>query len=278
LRPSRPPGEPAAEEGLSLRISSEISAIVTGGASGLGEATARRLAGAGAKVAIFDRDAERGGKVADEIGGRFCAVDVTDEGSVDEGLKAARAAHGQERILVNCAGIAIGRKTASRNRKTGEIEAHGRSEFSKVVAVNLIGTFHMIAKCAAGMLALDPLDQQGTRGVIVNTASIAASDGQIGQVAYAASKGGIVGLTLPVARDLARDGIRCCTIMPGLFRTPMVAGLPDDVRASLAAGIPFPARFGDPDEYARLVQHIVENDMLNGECIRLDGALRMAPK
>jgi NAD(P)-dependent dehydrogenase (short-subunit alcohol dehydrogenase family) len=260
-----------------MQISGE-SAIVTGGASGLGEATARRLAGAGARVAVFDRDAERGARVAREIGGLACAVDVTEEGSVEEGLRRAREAHGQERILVNCAGIAIGRKTAGRNRKTGEIEVHGLAEFSRVIAVNLVGTFHMIAKCAAGMLGLEPADQDGSRGVIVNTASVAATDGQIGQVAYAASKAGVVGLTLPVARDLARDGIRCCTIMPGLFRTPMVAELPEEVRASLAAGIPFPARFGEPDEFARLALHIVENDMLNGEAIRLDGALRMAPR
>jgi NAD(P)-dependent dehydrogenase (short-subunit alcohol dehydrogenase family) len=253
------------------------SAIVTGGATGLGEATARRLARLGARVAVFDRDAARGEAVAAEIGGVFGAVDVTDEASVDQGLQRARAAHGQERILVNCAGIAIGQKTASRDRKTGAVEPHALADFSKVVAVNLIGTFHMIAKCAAGMLGLDVRPGE-TRGVIVNTASIAATDGQIGQAAYAASKGGVVGLTLPVARDLARDGIRCCTIMPGLFLTPMLAALPEDVRASIAAGIPFPSRFGDPDEYAKLAQHIVENDMLNGECIRLDGALRMAPR
>ncbi len=260
-----------------MRIAEDTAAIVTGGASGLGEATARRLAGLGAKVSIFDRDAERGEAVAKEIGGLFCDVDVTREESVDEGLERARRAHGQERVLVNCAGIAIGQKTASRDRNTGAIQAHALKDFSRVVSVNLIGTFHMIAKSAAGMLSLD-VEPGQTRGVIVNTASIAASDGQIGQAAYAASKGGVVGLTLPVARDLARDGIRCCTIMPGLFLTPMVEALPEDVRASLAAGIPFPSRFGDPDEYARLAQHIIENDMLNGECIRLDGALRMAPR
>lgn len=258
-------------------IISGNAAVVTGAASGLGEATARRLAAQGARVAVFDREAARGEKVASEIGGVFCLADVTDDESVEEALKRARAANGQERILVNCAGIAIGQKTASRNRKTGMIEAHSLGDFAKVVAVNLTGTFRMIAKCAAGMLELAAKEGE-TRGVIVNTASIAASDGQIGQAAYAASKGGVVGLTLPVARDLARDGIRCCTIMPGLFLTPMVAALPEDVRASLAAGIPFPSRFGDPDEYARLAQHIVENDMLNGECIRLDGALRMAPR
>jgi NAD(P)-dependent dehydrogenase (short-subunit alcohol dehydrogenase family) len=261
-----------------MEITRETAAIVTGGASGLGEATARRLAAAGAKVAIFDLDAKRGGAVAKEIGGRYCQADVTDEASVDQALAAARAAHGPERILVNCAGIAIAQKTAARSRKTGAIEAHPLAGFQKVVAVNLIGTFHMIAKCAAGMLGLDPVTPDGGRGVIVNTASIAASDGQIGQVAYAASKGGVVGLTLPVARDLARDGIRCVTIMPGLFATPMVEGLPEDVRRALGDGIPFPSRLGAPQEYAALVAHIVENDMLNGECIRLDGALRMPPR
>jgi NAD(P)-dependent dehydrogenase (short-subunit alcohol dehydrogenase family) len=261
-----------------MKITRDTAAIVTGGASGLGEATARRLAAEGARVVIFDLNPDRGRAVAKEVGGLYCQTDVTDEASVDEALAAARAAHGQERILVNCAGIAIGQKTAARNRKTGAIEAHPLAAFNKVVAVNLIGTFHMIAKCAVGMLGLDPMTPDGGRGVIVNTASIAASDGQIGQVAYAASKAGVVGLTLPVARDLARDGIRCVTIMPGLFATPMVDGLPEDVRRALAESIPFPSRFGSPQEYASLVAHIVDNEMLNGECIRLDGALRMAPR
>ena len=170
------------------------------------------------------------------------------------------------------------RKTAARDRKTGEVRAHSLSNFERVLAVNLNGTFRMIAKCTAGMLDLEPVSDDGARGVVVNTASIAGTEGQIGQVAYAASKGGVIGLTLPVARDLARDGIRCCTIMPGLFHTPMVDGLPEDVRQALADGIPHPSRLGDPAEFAALAQHIVENDMLNGECIRLDGALRMAPR
>jgi NAD(P)-dependent dehydrogenase (short-subunit alcohol dehydrogenase family) len=257
---------------------SEMAVIVTGGASGLGEATARRLAGEGARVAIFDMNAERGKAVAAAIGGLYCQADVTEEASVDEALAKTRAAHGQERVLVNCAGITMGQKTAARNRKTGAIEAHPLAAFSQIVAVNLIGTFHMIAKCAAGMLALDPVTPDGGRGVIVNTASIAANDGQIGQVAYAASKGGVVSLTLPVARDLARDGIRCVTILPGLFATPMVEALPEDVRKALGESIPFPSRLGTPQEYASLVAHIVDNDMLNGETIRLDGALRMAPR
>jgi len=261
-----------------MKISDKISAVVTGGASGLGEATARRLAAGGARVAIFDMNEARGAAVAGEISGLFCAVDVTDDASVDAGLSAARAAHGQERVLVNCAGIAIGEKTAARDRTSGEVRPHALASFEKVIAVNLSGTFRMISRSAAGMLQLEPINDNGGRGVIVNTASIAGVEGQIGQVAYAASKGGVIGLTLPVARDLARDGIRCCTIMPGLFHTPMVDGLPEDVRDALAAGIPHPPRLGNPAEYASLACHIVENDMLNGECIRLDGALRMAPR
>jgi NAD(P)-dependent dehydrogenase (short-subunit alcohol dehydrogenase family) len=261
-----------------MKIDSNVSVIVTGGASGLGEATARRLAGLGAKVAVFDMNEERGTAVAGEIGGVFCQCDVSDGASVDAALATARAAHGQERIAVSCAGIAIGEKTAYRDRQSGEARAHRLDAFQRVIAINLVGTFQIISKSAAGMLDLEPFDAHGGRGVVVNTASIAGVEGQIGQVAYAASKGGVIGLTLPVARDLARDGIRCCTIMPGLFDTPMVAGLPDDVRAALAAGIPNPSRLGDPDEYAKLAQHIIENDMLNGECIRLDGALRMAPR
>ena len=261
-----------------MDISSDTSAVVTGGASGLGEASARALAGLGARVAVFDMNEEAGRAVASDIGGVFVKVDVSDDASVEAGLETARAAHGQERILVNCAGIAIGEKTASRDRETGESRPHRASSFKKTIEVNLIGTFLMIARSAAGMLDLEPHNDAGGRGVIVNTASVAAVEGQIGQVAYSASKGGILGLTLPVARDLARDGIRCCTIMPGLFNTPMVAGLPEDVRKSLAAGIPHPSRLGDPGEYAALVCHIAANEMLNGEAIRLDGALRMAPR
>jgi NAD(P)-dependent dehydrogenase (short-subunit alcohol dehydrogenase family) len=221
---------------------------------------------------------ERGQAVASELGGIFAKVDVSSSDSVYAGLEFARAAHGQERIVVNCAGIAIGEKTASIDKKTGEARFHALESFQKTIAVNLTGTFNMISKCAAGMISADPITSDGGRGVIINTASIAGVEGQIGQVAYAASKGGVIGMTLPVARDLMRDGIRCCTIMPGLFHTPMVAGLPEDVQASLAANVPFPARLGDPAEYAKLTLHIVDNDMLNGECIRLDGALRMAPR
>jgi NAD(P)-dependent dehydrogenase (short-subunit alcohol dehydrogenase family) len=259
-------------------LNGNVAAIVTGGASGLGEATARELARNGVRVAIFDLNGERGEAVAGEIGGLYCNVDVTDEASVDAGLDKARAAHGQERVLVNCAGIAIGAKTASRDRETGKTVPHSLEAFTRVVRINLIGTFHMCSKSAAGMLTLDPVTADGGRGIMVNTASVAAQDGQIGQVAYSASKGGVAGMTLPMARDLSRDGIRVMTIMPGLFHTPMFDTLPEEVRQALGASVPFPSRLGKPEEYALLVRQICENDMLNGECIRLDGALRMAPK
>jgi NAD(P)-dependent dehydrogenase (short-subunit alcohol dehydrogenase family) len=259
-------------------LNDNVAAIVTGGASGLGEATARELARNGVRVAIFDLNGERGEAVAGEIGGLYCNVDVTDEASVDAGLDKARAAHGQERVLVNCAGIAIGAKTASRDRETGKTVPHSLEAFARVVRINLIGTFHMCSKSAAGMLTLDPVTADGGRGVMVNTASVAAQDGQIGQVAYSASKGGVAGMTLPMARDLSRDGIRVMTIMPGLFHTPMFDTLPEEIRQALGASVPFPSRLGKPEEYALLVRQICENDMLNGECIRLDGALRMAPK
>lgn len=261
-----------------MKITEGMAAIVTGGASGLGEATARKLASEGAKVALFDMNAERGEQVAKEIGGLFCQVDVTDEASVDAGLAAVRAAHGQESVLVNCAGIVAGKKTVSKDRETGLFKSHDLSLFNKVIQVNLVGSYHMITKCATGMAAQDALDDNGTRGVVINTASIAATDGQLGQAAYSASKGGIMGLTLPVARDLAQLGIRVCTIMPGLFHTPMFDSLPDDVVESLGAKTPFPARLGKGEEYAKLALHIVENDMLNGESIRLDGAIRLEPK
>ena len=261
-----------------MKITSDTSAIVTGGASGLGEATVRSLAEAGARVAILDMNAERGEALASELGCTFCSADVTDEASVDTALAAARDANGQERIAVNCAGIAIGIKTASRKRDTGEIVHHPVGDFVKVITVNLIGTFQVMAKSAAGMLSLDPVTADGGRGVIVNTSSVAGVEGQIGQVAYSASKGGVAGMTLPVARDLARDGVRVVSIMPGLFHTPMFDTLPEEAQAALAAGVPFPSRLGDPAEYAKLVRHIVDNDMLNGECIRLDGAIRLAPK
>jgi len=261
-----------------MEINGNTVAIVTGGASGLGEGSARMLAQKGAKVTIFDMNEEAGKKVAADIGGLFVKVDVSDEDSVVAGLEAARAAHGQERILVNCAGIAMGEKTASRDRETGKTRPHRLATFTKTITVNLIGTFNMISKSAAGMMDLEPHNEFGGRGVIVNTASVAAVEGQIGQVAYSASKGGVLAMTLPVARDLSRDGIRCCVILPGLFDTPMMAGLPQEIQDSLSAGVPHPSRLGTAAEYAFLASQIIENEMLNGESIRLDGALRMAPR
>ncbi len=249
-----------------------LSAIVTGGASGLGEATARRLAAAGAKVTIFDMNAERGPQVAADIGGHFEKVDVSLESSVSEALAASAKIHGEARIVVNCAGIAIGEKTVGRDNVP-----HDLSRFKKTIEVNLIGTFNVIRLATSRMAELDPMDTT-ERGVVINTASVAAFEGQVGQVAYSASKGGIVGMTIPIARDLAGLGIRVCTIAPGLFLTPMMKGLPEEVQDSLGASVPFPSRLGDPDEYAHLAQHICENAMLNGEVIRLDGAIRMAPR
>ncbi|HEV2558645.1 MAG TPA: SDR family NAD(P)-dependent oxidoreductase [Microvirga sp.] len=261
-----------------MKLDESVAAIVTGGASGLGEATARLLAAQGARVAIFDMNAERGQRIAGEIGGVFCEANVSDEASVDAALAKARGANGVERVLVNCAGIAPGKRTVSKKRETGELVPHDLATFRRTVEVNLIGTYQMIAKCAAAMAGLDPVTPDGGRGVVVCTASVAAQDGQIGQAAYAASKGGVLGLTLPVARDLSGFGIRVVTIMPGLFHTPMFESVPEEFRKSLEAGVPFPSRLGRPEEYAKLVHAIVDNDMLNGEAIRLDGALRMQPK
>lgn len=261
-----------------MKLDSTMSAIVTGGASGLGEGTARMLAAHGVKVALLDMNAERGEAVAAEIGALFCACDVTQDASVDAALARARAAHGVERILVNCAGIAPGRRVVSRKRDTGELVAHDMATFEKVLAVNLSGTFRLIARSALAMAALEPMNADGSRGVIVNTASVAAEDGQIGQAAYAASKGGVAGMTLPIARDLASSGIRVAAILPGLFETPMFASIADDYRKALEQSVPHPSRLGRPAEYAMLVRSIIENSMLNGVCIRLDGAVRLAPK
>jgi NAD(P)-dependent dehydrogenase (short-subunit alcohol dehydrogenase family) len=261
-----------------MKFQSSMAAVVTGGASGLGEATARMLAGQGVKVGILDLNEARGEAVAKEIGGAFVKADVTGDASVDAALAAVRAKHGVERILVNCAGIGIAKRTVSKDKQSGKFVAHDLATFEKVVQINLIGTFRMIAKSAVAMSALDPVTPDGGRGVIVNTASVAATDGQIGQAAYSASKGGVCGITLPVARDLAQVGIRVVTIMPGLIHTPMFDGLPEEARKSLAASIPFPTRLGHPHEYAHLVKAIVENDMLNGESIRLDGAVRLPPR
>ena len=261
-----------------MQLDKTIAAVVTGGASGLGAATARALAGKGVKVAVFDVNAEVGEKTAREIGGLFVKCDVTSEPSVDAALAVARKAHGQERILVNCAGIGVAKRISRRVKETNAIEPHDLATFAKVVQVNLIGTFLMMSKCAIGMQATKPVNADGERGVMICTSSVAAQDGQIGQVAYAAPTGGVASMTLPVARDLSRDGVRVVTIMPGLFLTPMFDGLPDEAQKSLAASVPFPSRLGKPDEYAALAVHICENVMLNGECIRLDGALRMAPR
>jgi NAD(P)-dependent dehydrogenase (short-subunit alcohol dehydrogenase family) len=261
-----------------MKLGSNISAIVTGGASGLGAASARALTAAGVKVAVFDTNREKGEPFAASIGALFCYCDVTSEATVSTALELARETNGPERLLVNCAGIVIGQKTVNRDKDTGAVAPHNIKAFEKVVMVNLVGTFHMISRVAASMVTLDPLNGDGERGVIVNTASVAAEDGQIGQAAYAASKGGVAALTLPVARDLARDGVRVATILPGLFETPMFAMLSEDKRAALAASVPFPSRLGKGEEYAALVKHICENEMLNGALIRLDGAVRLAPR
>jgi len=249
---------------------SGVNALVAGGASGLGAATARGLNAAGANVTIADLNEERGAALASEIGARFVATDVTDPDSVEAAVTAAAGEDGL-RISVCCAGIGPAEKIAGRKGP------HRFEVFEAVIRVNLIGSFNVLRLAAAAMLDNTP-DEGGERGVCINTASIAAYDGQIGQVAYSASKGGIVGLTLPAARDLAQSGIRVCTIAPGLFDTPLLASLPEETRTALGASIPFPSRLGRPEEYAHLARHIVENTMLNGEVIRLDGALRMAPR
>jgi len=261
-----------------MKLDANVAAVVTGGASGLGAATARALAARGVRVALFDLNAASGAAVAREIGGVFCAVDVTSDAQVDAGFAQARAAHGQERVLVNCAGTGNAFKTASRDKKTGAIQHFPVDQFERIVQINTIGTFRCIAKSAAGMLALEPVGAHGERGAIVNTASVAAVDGQIGQAAYAASKAAIVGMTLAIARDLMNDGIRVNTILPGIFDTPLLGALPDDVKASLAASIPFPKRLGSPAEYASLALEMISNGYFNGESVRLDGAIRMAPR
>ncbi|MCP5289097.1 MAG: 3-hydroxyacyl-CoA dehydrogenase [Burkholderiaceae bacterium] len=244
--------------------------IVTGGASGLGEGTARMLAAQGGKVVVADLQAELGQKVADEIDGVFVKCDVSQE-SDGQAVVDAATAHGKLMGLVNCAGIAPAARTV------GKDGAHPLAVFTKTVMVNLVGSFNMIRLAATAMCQNAP-EATGERGVLISTASVAAYDGQIGQAAYSASKGGVVGMTLPIARDLARHGIRVMTIAPGIFGTPMLFSMPKEVQAALAASVPFPSRLGTPEDYAKLVRHIVENDMLNGEVIRLDGAIRLAPK
>lgn len=249
-----------------------VAVIVSGGASGLGGATAARLAAGGAKVTIFDLNVEMGAAHAKAIGGHFVPLNVTDEAAVEAGLDEAEAVHGKARILVNCAGIGPPAKVIGRDGKALPL-----GDFGKVVTVNLSGTFNMLSKFAARIHDAETVGPE-ERGVIVNTASVAAYDGQIGQAAYAASKGGIVGMTLPIAREFARYGIRVMTIAPGIFWTPLLATLPQEAKDSLGKQVPFPSRLGHPDEYAALVDHIVSNPMLNGEVIRLDGAIRMASK
>ena len=244
--------------------------IVTGGASGLGEGTARMLAAHGAHVVVADMQQELGETVAREIGGSFVQCDVSQESDA-QALVAKAVAQGKLVGLVNCAGIAPAEKTVGKNG------AHALSIFSKTITVNLIGSFNMIRLAAEAMAKNEP-ESTGERGVLISTASVAAYDGQIGHAAYAASKGGVVGMTLPIARDLARNGIRNMTIAPGIFGTPMLFGMPQEVQDALAAGVPFPSRLGTPADYAKLAKHIIENDMLNGEVIRLDGAIRLAPR
>jgi NAD(P)-dependent dehydrogenase (short-subunit alcohol dehydrogenase family) len=248
------------------------AALVTGGGSGLGEATARELARLGAKVAVLDVNLDNAKRVAADIGGIACQCDITNTESLQAAIDAAATAHGPARILMNIAGIGSAKRVVAKDGSPAPLE-----DFAKVINVNLIGTYNASRLFAAACAKLDPLED-GERGVMMFTASVAAFDGQVGQQAYSASKGGLVGMTLPMARDLAQHGIRVCTIAPGLFSTPLMKQLPEPVQASLAASIPFPPRLGKPEEFAQLAAHIVTNTHLNGEVIRLDGALRMAPR
>jgi len=260
-----------------MRLNADVCAIVTGGASGLGAATAHRLASLGVKVALFDLNAEIGERLARQIGGIFCHVDVTSDEQVLRAFDKARSLQGQERILVNCAGTGGAAKTAYRDKTNGEGRHFPLAVFERVVQINLIGTFRCIAQSSAGMLTLLPLED-GERGVIINTSSVAAEEGQIGQAAYSASKAGITGMTLPIARDLMNEGIRVNTILPGIFDTPLLRGLSANIRSALSASVPFPKRLGNPQEYAQLVETMIVNGYFNGECVRLDGAIRMAPR
>jgi len=252
------------------------TAIITGGASGLGLAAAQRLANAGVKVGLFDLNEKLGEEKAKELGGIFAKVDVTSCDDVAAGFAKVRGELGQESILINCAGAGNAVKTAGRDKKTGEVKHFPIDEYARIIEINLIGTFRCTAKSAAGMMTVEPVD--GERGVIINTASVAAEDGQMGQAAYAASKAGVVGMTLPIARDLAKEKIRINTILPGLFSTPMMHGAPDHVLDALAAQVPNPPRLGDPEEYASLALEMCRNAYFNGEDVRLDGAIRMAPR
>lgn len=260
-----------------MLLNNTIAAVVVGGASGLGAATARALAEKGVKVGIFDINAELGEAFAAELGGAFAKVDVRSDADVAAGFAALRAKNGQERVLVNCAGVGEAIKTASRDKQSGEIVTFPMQAFARIIEINLIGTFRCVAASAAGMMTLDPLEH-GERGAIVNTASVAAEDGQMGQVAYSASKAGVVGMTLPIARDLMGEGIRINTILPGIFDTPLLDTLPEHVRGALAASVPFPKRLGDPSDYAQLALQMIENGYFNAEDVRLDGGIRMAAR
>lgn len=261
-----------------MKLDKSLSAIVTGGASGLGEGTARMLAEQGVKVGIFDMNEERGQSVAKEIGGVFAKVNVADEASVDAGLDAVRAEIGQERIMVNCAGIGGGIKTVARKRETGEIVPHDIAAYTRIININLIGSFICASKSAAGMMTLDPTDPDGERGIIINTASVAAQDGQIGQVAYSSSKGGILSMALPMARDLAREGIRVNTILPGFYETPIYEQMKPEVKEALRAHVQFPNRFGQPSEYADVAKFMIEHAYINAEYVRTDAGARMPPR
>jgi NAD(P)-dependent dehydrogenase (short-subunit alcohol dehydrogenase family) len=259
-----------------MRIDSSLSAVVTGGASGLGLATVQALRAAGVKVAIFDLNSETGEKVAAETGSVFCPCDVLSDDSVDAAFAKARAANGQERVLVCCAGGGNAIPTARRDKNTGEINIFPSDKFEWVLKLNTVGTFRCITRAAAGMMSLDPLD--GERGVLINTASAAATDGQMGQAAYSAAKAAIVGMTLTIARDLSREGIRVNTIQPGIFDTPAMARAPQQMKDALGAMVPFPPRLGRAEEYASLALEMIRNTYFNGETVRLDGAIRMQPR
>lgn len=262
-----------------MKLGPDVSAVITGGASGLGRATAEALIAQGAKVALFDKNAEIGPTVAQEIGATFCEVDVMDQASVEAGFEQARAANGQERILVNCAGGGFGgpNRTVARSKEDGSIVPYPIENYQKTLELNLTGSFRCIVLAAAGMMTLPPQDE-GDRGAIVNTASVAGEEGQIGQVAYASAKAGIIGMTLVVARDLSGEGIRCNTILPGIFDTPLLGRAKPQVKAALSAMVPFPKRLGMAEEYARLALEMIRNGYFNGEDVRLDGAIRMQPR
>jgi NAD(P)-dependent dehydrogenase (short-subunit alcohol dehydrogenase family) len=255
----------------------DIAAVVTGGASGLGLATARALCAGGARVAIFDLNEKLGTDAARLVDGIFCKTDVTDDASVDSAFAKARETHGQERILVNCAGTTNAFKTVARDRKAGGVKEFPMEAFNLIIQVNLIGTFRCMVKSASGMLSLDPL-RDGERGVMINTASVAAEEGQAGQAAYAASKSGIVGLTVPVARDLASEGIRVNAILPGIFDTPLMQAASDPLKAALVASVLFPKRFGSPEEFGSLALEMIRNSYFNGAHVRLDGSIRMTQR